>query len=60
MNAQNTSSNYTATEYSQSTYGAPSSARETESRIDKAYLTSIRAILKFACLVSTHFRYNFR
>ncbi|CAF1635219.1 unnamed protein product [Adineta ricciae] len=51
MNAQNTSSNHTATEYSQSTYGAPSSSRESESRIDKAYLTSIRAILKFACLL---------
>ena len=55
MNAQNTSSNHTATEYSQSTYGASSSTRESEGRIDKAYLTSIRAILKFACLVSMHF-----
>ncbi|UJR35824.1 hypothetical protein I4U23_028571 [Adineta vaga] len=45
MNAQNTSSNHSTTEY------GTTPSRESETRFDKAYLTSIRGILKFICLL---------
>lgn len=51
MNAQNTTPHYTAPGQSQPmTYAQPPPV--SESRIDKAYITSIRGILKFACLVN--------
>ncbi|CAF3831402.1 unnamed protein product, partial [Adineta steineri] len=63
MNAQNTSSNYMTTGHAQASNYTTSPPAESESRIDKAYITSIRGILKFiallfsfiafVCLVST-------
>ncbi|CAF3477449.1 unnamed protein product [Rotaria sp. Silwood1] len=50
MSAHNTPSNYMATSHVQSANHATSST-ESESRIDKAYLMSIRGILKYACLL---------
>ncbi len=54
MNAHNTQTNYMTTGHAQSAnYATPPA--ESESRIDTAYLLSLRAILKFACLVSEYF-----
>lgn len=51
MNAHNTTPNYMAPGHAQPiTYGQP--PPKAESRIDKAYITSIRGLLKIACLVS--------
>jgi hypothetical protein len=51
MNAHNTTPNYMAPCHAQpTTYGQPPPVPE--SRIDKAYITSIRGLLKFACLVN--------
>ena len=50
MNAHNTTPHYTTPGHTQPmTYGQPPAPRE--SRIDKAYITSIRGLLKLACLV---------
>jgi hypothetical protein len=53
MNAHNITPHYTTPGHAQPiNYGQPSPAPSVhESRIDKAYITSIRGILKFACLV---------
>jgi hypothetical protein len=54
MNAHNTQTNYMATGHAQpSTYATP--VAESESLIDKAYILSLRGILKIACLVSASF-----
>jgi hypothetical protein len=51
MNAHNTTPHYTAPGNAHViNYGQP--APVPESRIDKAYITSIRGLLKFACLVN--------
>ena len=51
MNAHNTTPNYMTPAHIQpGTYGPPPPV--SESRIDKAYITSIRGLLKFACLVN--------
>jgi len=55
MNAQNTSTNYMGTGHAQSTLHVTPTPSESESRIDKAYILSIRGILKYACLVSKYF-----
>jgi hypothetical protein len=54
MNAHNTQTNYMATGPAQSSTHAASPVAS-ESRIDKAYILSVRGILKFACLVSGYF-----
>lgn len=52
MNAHNTTPHYTTPGQTPPiTYGQPPPPPVSESRIDKAYVTSIRGILKFACLV---------
>jgi hypothetical protein len=58
MNAHNTTPHYTTPGHAQPiNYGQPLPSSIPESRIDKAYVTSIRGILKFACLVITfHFK----
>jgi hypothetical protein len=43
-----------ATGHAQSTPYVTPTPPESESRIDKAYIISIRGILKFACLVSKY------
>jgi hypothetical protein len=48
MNAHNTQTNYMATGPAQSSTHAASPVAS-ESRIDKAYILSVRGILKFAC-----------
>ncbi len=58
MNAHNTQTNYMATGHAQpSNYVAPPPPAEYESRIDKAYILSLRGILKLACLVSKDFSF---
>ena len=54
MNAHNTQTNYMATSHPQTSNHATPSA-QSESRINKAYLVSVRGILKLACLVSVLF-----
>jgi hypothetical protein len=54
MNAHNTTPHYTTPGHAHPiNYGQPPPPPPPvpESRIDKAYVTSIRGILKFACLV---------
>ena len=51
MNTHNTTPNYTPSGPTQpANFGPPPPPRE--SLIDKAYVTSIRGMLKFGCLVS--------
>lgn len=51
MNAHNITPNYITPGHPQHvTYGQPPPKQE--SRIDKAYITSIRGLLKVACLVN--------
>lgn len=57
MNAHNTTPNYMAPGHVQTiTYGQPPPppppGSKSENRIDKAYVTSIRGLLKITCLVS--------
>lgn len=55
MNAHNTQTNYMATSHPQaSNQAAPST--QSDSRINKAYLVSVRGILKLACLVNDLFK----
>jgi len=54
MNAPNTQTNYMTTGSAQSANHVTPPA-ESQSRIDKAYIFSVRGILKFACLVSEYF-----
>ncbi|CAF2373781.1 unnamed protein product [Rotaria sp. Silwood2] len=52
MNAHNTTPSYMIPGHPQHvSYGQPPPI--SESRIDKAYVTSIRGILKFACLIAS-------
>jgi hypothetical protein len=52
MNAHNTTPNYMTPGHTQpATYGQPPPPAH-ESRVDKAYITSVRGLLKFACLVN--------
>lgn len=54
MSAHNIPTNYKATSHAP-TLNYADTAAPSESRFDTAYLTSIRAILKYACLVSERY-----
>jgi hypothetical protein len=58
MNAHNTSPSYNTHGHPQPVnYGPPPPIPE--NRIDKAYITSIRGMLKFACLVNEFIAFHF-